>query len=418
MFAAIFFVSVGMLLDPAIVARHWAAVTVLTVVVIVGKVFGVSLGAFLTGLGIRTSVQAGMSLAQIGEFSFIIAGLGLALGATGDFLYPVAVAVSAITTLLTPWSIRASGPVAAWVDRTLPSPLQTYGALYGTWVEELRAAPRGKTAVANMRRLLRLLVLDGAAVAGIIVGASTSMRAIVAFAQERAGISAPVARTIVIVATIALAAPFGIGVVRVGRRLGVTLARIALPARRDRAVDFAAAPRRALVVTLQLISVMLVGIPLLALTQPFLPGFPGAAVLAGTLALLGVTFWRSATNLQGHVRAGAQVIVEALAAQSRGGAARSEAEALERAHALLPGLGALFAIRLGPDSTAVNQTLAQVNLRGLTGATVLAITRAGGGVIVPSARELLQAGDVLAIAGTREAIDAARKLLNSGPQTA
>ena len=82
--------------------RKLMAVVVLTAAVIIGKVVGVSLGAFLTGSGMRTSVQAGLSLAQIGEFSFIIAALGLALHATGEFLYPVAVAVSALTTLLTP----------------------------------------------------------------------------------------------------------------------------------------------------------------------------------------------------------------------------------------------------------------------------------------------------------------------------
>src|SRR5256885_11993815 len=73
MFGAVFFVSVGMLIDPALVARHWVAVVVLTAAVIIGKVVGVSLGAFLTGSGMRTSVNAGLSLAQIGEFSFIIA---------------------------------------------------------------------------------------------------------------------------------------------------------------------------------------------------------------------------------------------------------------------------------------------------------------------------------------------------------
>src|SRR6266550_2251939 len=130
-FGAVFFVSVGMLIDPALVARHWPAVVVLTAAVVIGKVVGVSLGAFLTGSGMRTSVQAGLSLAQIGEFSFIIAGLGLALHATREFLYPVAVAVSALTTLLTPWMIRASEPIAAWVDRKLPRPLQTFAALYG-----------------------------------------------------------------------------------------------------------------------------------------------------------------------------------------------------------------------------------------------------------------------------------------------
>jgi CPA2 family monovalent cation:H+ antiporter-2 len=102
LFAAVFFVAVGMMIDPALIAEHWVAVVVFTVLVIVGKVLGVSTSAFLTGYDPRTAVQAGMSLAQIGEFSFIIAGIGLSTGATRDFLYPVAVAVSAITTLTTP----------------------------------------------------------------------------------------------------------------------------------------------------------------------------------------------------------------------------------------------------------------------------------------------------------------------------
>src|SRR5262249_56760580 len=109
-FAAIFFVSVGMQIDPGVIARHWLVVVVLTVLVLAGKVVGVSLGAFFTGSGVRTSVRAGMSLAQIGEFSFIIAGLGISLGATRDFLYPVAVAVSAVTTLTPPVLIRAPRP--------------------------------------------------------------------------------------------------------------------------------------------------------------------------------------------------------------------------------------------------------------------------------------------------------------------
>src|SRR2546425_255883 len=174
-FAAVFFVSVGMLIDPALIARHWLAVVVLTGAVVLGKVVGVSMGAFLTGSGMRTSVQAGLSLAQIGEFSFIIAGLGLALHATGEFLYPVAVAVSALTTLLTPWMIRESEPIAAWVDRKLPTPLQTFAALYGSWVEELRSRRPADTAMAGLRRLLCLLLLDAALLAGIIVGISVSM---------------------------------------------------------------------------------------------------------------------------------------------------------------------------------------------------------------------------------------------------
>src|SRR5690349_9246104 len=236
-FAAVFFVSVGMLIDPALVARRWAAVVVLTTAVIIGKVVGVSLGAFLTGSGMRTSVQAGLSLAQIGEFSFIIAGLGLTLHATGEFLYPVAVAVSALTTLLTPWMIRASEPIAAWVDRKLPKPLQTFAALYGSWLEELRARRPAPAAKLGLRRLFRLLVLDAALIAGIIVVTSASIRAVVSFAGDRLGLSELLARTLAIAIAIAVSAPFCIGVVRVSQKLGLTLARLALPAEKDRRVD-------------------------------------------------------------------------------------------------------------------------------------------------------------------------------------
>ena len=107
-----------------------------------------------------------MSLAQIGEFSFIIAGLGLSLKATGEFLYPVAVAVSALTTLTTPWLIRASGPVASFVDRKLPRPLQTFAALYGSWVEQLRPPPRTKRRAPPFD-VSWLLVLDAALLAGV-----------------------------------------------------------------------------------------------------------------------------------------------------------------------------------------------------------------------------------------------------------
>jgi K+:H+ antiporter len=409
MFAAVFFVSVGMLIDPGLVGRHWAVVLALTGAVVVGKVVSVSVGSFLTGNGLRTSIQTGMSLAQIGEFSFIIAGLGVALHATDAFLYPVAITVSGLTTLLTPWLIRAAVPFASWMDRKLPRPLQTFAALYGSWLEELRSAPRRPTTAGEIRRLLRLLVLDAAVLAALIVGTAASLSGLAGFAERRIGVSDAVGRSVIVGAAVVLAAPFCFGVVRSSRKLGMTLARAALP-KQQRRVDFAAAPRRMLVVTLQLAGVLLVGMPLLALTQPFLPLLPGVVLLVVVLALLGVGFWRSATNLQGHVRAGAQVVLDALAAQTRP-AAPPPGRSIADMHQLLPGLGSLAAVRLEAESPAVGKTLAQLKLRGRTGATVLAVTRPAGGVIVPTAKERLQVGDVLALAGTHEAIAAATAAL-------
>jgi CPA2 family monovalent cation:H+ antiporter-2 len=120
MFAAIFFVSVGMLIDPAALSQHWRAILALTLAVIIGKVLAVTIGAFLAGHGRRTAMKAGMSLAQIGEFSFIIASVGVASNVIGGWMYPVAIAVSAITTLTTPLLIRLSNRAAASIDHWLP----------------------------------------------------------------------------------------------------------------------------------------------------------------------------------------------------------------------------------------------------------------------------------------------------------
>ncbi len=414
MFAAVFFVSVGMMIDPALVVRHWYAVAALTATVIGGKVLGVTLGAFLTGNGVRTAVQSGMSLAQIGEFSYIIAGLGMALGATREFLYPVVVSVSAVTSLSTPWLIRASGATAGFVDRHLPRPLQTFAALYGTWIAGLRAAPRGRTRGAAVRRLIRRLLVDALFLLAIAIGTAVSLQRAVAILQRSLSLSPEVLRWLVVLAAVVVSLPFVAGVVRVSRRLAMLLARVALPDAAAGRTDLAAAPRGMLVAAIQLTLVLLVGGPLVAVTQPFLPGVHAAVALALLLAMLAAGFWRSARNLQGHVRAGAEVIVEALQAQSRAPKTPIE-QALAKVRGLLPGLGEPALVALGETSNAVGKTLAQMNLRGLTGATVLAIHRGGGDVLVPNVDEALQAGDVLALAGTDEALQQARQVLTGAP---
>ncbi|NVJ01686.1 cation:proton antiporter [Myxococcus sp. AM009] len=417
-FAAIFFVSVGMLINPVLVAEHWAAILVLTGVVITGKILSVALGAFLTGNSTRTSVQAGMSLAQIGEFSFIIAGLGLTLKATGNFIYPVAVAVSAITTLTTPLLIRASGPVASYVDRKLPKPLQTFVTLYGTWVERLRDAPRRQTFGAAVRRLARLLVLDAVLLIVLVIGTSLMAGKLASIIEQQLGIDESLSRYLILGGAVLLSIPFLVGVVQVARRLGEELAEAALPGRKDGRVDLAAAPRRVLLVTLQLGIILLVSVPVVAITQPFLRGAMGPLVVLALIGALGVTFWRGATNLHGHVRAGAQVIVEALAAQSHSREPGADEHALDHVSKVLPGLGEPVPVRLEVSSPAAGKTLAEVNLRGLTGATVLAIRRGDSSVSVPSAQEVLQPGDVLALTGTHDAVEAAKSLLTGVPAPA
>lgn len=120
MFGAVFFVSVGMMIDPALLLRYWLPITLITLTVIVGQIVFATLGVVLSGQPLKTAMQSAFSLTQVGEFAFIIANFGSEKGVTEEYLYPVIVAVSVITTFLTPYTIRLAEPCYQRLDKVLP----------------------------------------------------------------------------------------------------------------------------------------------------------------------------------------------------------------------------------------------------------------------------------------------------------
>jgi monovalent cation:H+ antiporter-2, CPA2 family len=423
-FAAVFFVSVGMLIDPGVIAEQWVAVVVLTVLVIVGKTVAVSIGAFLAGQGTRGAVRAGLSMAQIGEFSFIIAGLGLATDSVRDFLYAVAVAVSAVTTLSTPFLVGWSEGIAAWVDRKLPKPLQTYATLYATWVEDLGKVHRDRTAGDRIRTMIRWLLVDLVLLTAITIGM------VVAGPEARAwfvglGLPPTLATLGMYGTVVLLGLPFALGIVRVAQALAEHLAYVALP--KAGRLDYAAAPRRTLVASLRLVIVFVLGLPFLAVTQPFLEDFRAALLLGALLMILAVAGWRSATNLEGHVKAGAEVLLSALRHSLPPEQQTMEmptsllttanmpvADRLVTATHLLPGMGTPEPFAIEAAHHAAGRTIGELGIRGQTGATILAITRGDDGIPAPSKLERLEAGDLILLVGSRTALSQAKQLLRTG----
>ena len=121
LFGAIFFVSVGMMVDPSIIAQYWVVIIVIALSAVVGIFLFSTFGTLLSGQGVNNSIHTGFTMAQLGEFSFILAGLGCSLGVMREFIYPVIISASVITIIATPFLIRLGDPVAAWVDRKLPA---------------------------------------------------------------------------------------------------------------------------------------------------------------------------------------------------------------------------------------------------------------------------------------------------------
>jgi len=284
-----------------------------------------------------------------------------------------------------------------------------------------------------------MLALDAVLLGAVALGVALQLDVAVAALTRRTELTPETARLVMLAGAAAVATPLAIGLLRTARGLGQAIALRALPAP-TRGVDLGAAPRRAFLVTWQLVMVAMVGVPLVALSQPFLPRHLGTVIFFGALVVLAIAFWRSATNLQGHTKAGAEVIVAALAKQMAGSAGEPEDAAPHRRRAsdsgagqatlaaapeqvrtlsgiydLIPGLGQPVSVKVGPKDYAAGRSLSELDLRDATDATVLVIVRPDESVILPVGREVLKAGDVLALAGAEEAVNKARSLLRSGP---
>jgi CPA2 family monovalent cation:H+ antiporter-2 len=364
-------------------------------------------------------VRAGLTLAQIGEFSFIVAGLGVDSGATRPLVLPVAIAVSCVTALTTPLLVRYADDLSRRVDARLPKRVQTFTTFYHAWITSLGAAPeqRRRGLWRALRRRVGLLVVDAVLLVVTVIGAALLHDRLVGWLGAY-GVGERWARTLVVSAATVLAALFIFGILRLAGQLARALATHVVPAGQAGRVDLGTAPRRALLLTLELAITLVVLVPVAAVTQPFL----GGGVLVFGAVALGIAFavWRSMGNLSGHVRAGSELIVEALARQSRMPTAPAEAEAAAKAglaevSQLLPGFPGLLPERLTAAHAAVGRSLGELNLRAATGATVLVIQRGEAGSIMPTAGEILRTGDVLALAGTDDAVAAARALLAAGP---
>lgn len=412
-FVAIFFVSVGMLLDPGVMREHAWTILLFTALVMGGKTVAASMGAFLSGSGLRPAVQAGLSLAQIGEFSFLIATLGVAAGARPE-IFTIAVAVSAITTLFTPMLVARAGGIASLVDRKLPPRFQTFAGLYGSWIARLRAST--PTEVPRRRRLIRSLALDSILLGVVVLGAIAERGRFSALVVQ--WFEVPAARGIQIVwaGAVLIGAPLVFAVFLTARHLAGELALQALP--RNARLDTARAPRRALTATLHigLTSLALV-VPVLLL-QPVLPRYSAPALVVGFLLLLVGAVWQATRDLEGHARAGAEVIATALVQElNRHTEAHDLSRTMERMVVMLPGLGEPELMTVAPGSRCDGRTLGELNLRGLTGATVMAITKDPEGhrqSFVPTVASVLEAGDVVAVSGSPDAIAQARELMEHG----
>jgi len=394
-----------MLFNPEALQGQWVAIAVFVPLVWIGKFGGVMVGSFLAGYGVQPAIRAGMSMTQIGEFSYVMATIGVLASTIGDHILSLAVAVSVITAFTSPIFLAHADGLALRVDRALPRRIKAFVTLYASWVESLKAE-REDSLAHRVRGLVQALVFEGVVLTVFVIGVSLGIESIQEWMVNSAGVPARAITMLTGVLLATIAFPLIVSIVVSARRLGSTLALAVFPVRAS-GPDYGHEPRRALRLTAEIAIVLVVGTPIVAATLPFVPGYAGPISLAVIVSLFGVAFWRSAGSLEGHVRATGGLIAEALARQRSG----MDTTAINRVRELMPGIGVLTPITIESGSHGEGRTLAELDVRGRTGATVVALCRGEERIENPPGSQRLLAGDLLALTGSEASIEAAGDLL-------
>lgn len=406
-FAAVFFVAVGMSIEPSVIVQHPLALVVFSAVVVLGKFIGVSAGAFATGAGLRTSLRAGFAMGQIGEFSFIIAALARELPG-GAALFALAVGTSTITALCTPYLVKNGDRFAQWIEAKMPHSMQTFVSLYASWIEATQRSGGGVRTI--MRKRLLQLGVDVVLISAVIVLASLFGRRLARFIDGSTALEQSSAYIGVLLLSSILVLPLLWNAGKLIAALSRLVSSSAFPERGESEVDFANAPRRAFRLALSFGLAIGSAMFVLVSTQAFLPPGGGAVLFFLLLIFAAIAVLRSASELQGHVRAGAQALFEVLAGREQR-QHQGHSDHLDDAQALLPGLGELHALRMQKDCLAIGQSLATLNVRGATGAAIILIRRGDQAIAAPGGKDVLALDDQLVLSGSEEAVKAAEHLL-------
>ena len=289
MFSAIFFVAIGLMIDPAILLQYAWPIAVITVAVVLGKMLSCGLGAFIAGNDGRTSLRVGMGLSQIGEFSFIIAALGMTLQVTSDFLYPVAVAVSAITTLLTPYLIRGADPLSLKIAAVMPKRMSRVFGMYGEWLRSIQPQGEGAMLASMIRKIILQVGVNLALVVAIFFTGSFFAKRIGGYLEG--WISDPSwQKALIWGGALLLSLPFLIAAYRKLKALSMLLAEMSV--KPEMAGRHTQRVRRVIAELIPILSLLVIFLLLAALSASILPTNKLLVLIAVVTAAVAAVLWR------------------------------------------------------------------------------------------------------------------------------
>lgn len=378
LFGAIFFVSVGMLLDTDMLVQYAIPILAATLVLLFGKPLFVSLGALATGQPLKIAIQSGMSLSQIGEFSFIIATLGLSLNVTSNFLYPVAVAVSVLTTFTTPFMIRYSDVAYHFIDKHLPEKWKTAITNYSIGATNIKDA-------SDWRILLRFyftnIVIFSVIIITIILFSTEYLPPL--FSNFRWG------KIIGAFVSLVLVSPFLWALAFRRTHNKAAYANVwSTPGLQK--------PLIALLLSRAVLAIFYIGFLFDRLFSPWVTAL-GVIVVCSLL----IIFYKKIRSFYGRIE---QRFLTNLNE-------REEQEAMT--HALAPWDTHIATIELNPHSKYIGKTLQESKIREEFGINIAVIERGSVVINVPGREERLYPNDILSVIGSDEQLNTFKNYMES-----
>ncbi|MGZ9735766.1 cation:proton antiporter domain-containing protein [Flavobacterium sp. GNP002] len=378
LFGAVFFVSVGMLINPGTLYEYALPVAILTLVVILGQSISSTIGALLSGQPLKQSVQTGMSLSQIGEFSFIIATLGMTLNVTSDFLYPIVVAVSAVTTFTTPFMVKFATPFSEYLEKKLPRKWIKKIERYSANAQSIKLVSNWQIVV---RAFLTQVIIHSVIIVAIILLSSKFILPLVEGSQFGNLFAALI--TIVILSPFLWALSL--------RRVAVKEVAILREERKYRG------PILMMILMRMVLTLFYIGFLLNIFFSP------GIAFIMLIVAVVVYFVFPKKLNAQYHKIE--DHFLKNLNARELKKAVRSRSD-------LTPWDGHMTTFEIAPTSNIAGKTLEELSIREQLGINIAFVKRGEITINIPSRNERLFPGDEICVIGTDTQVAAFKKYLD------
>jgi len=399
-FAPMFFVSIGMLINPAMIVQNIWPIVLITVVVVFGKLAASSFGAFASGVDRETSFRVGAGMAQICEFALIIAALGKSLHITGDYVYSITVTVSVVTIFISPHLLRHAGRLFGVVERLTPKPVAGLMAVYTRW---LKNAGRGRLSE-PVKKIVRRSLITIAVNLSIITAIFITVTML-----SRYGNKLPFdvpeylggTKALLWLCGALLAIPLYVATIRKWQAMSMVMSEMKFP--HDSVHSHNGIARTLSEKVLVFAGIAVLSVYTLMLSSVLLPSLHVLIIMIVLLCAITAILWKFQIKLYARAQ---NLVIETFSGDSE----PLYVEPL----AAMPYLfreARLLSVQVGQNTHVAGQTVRQIGVRALTGATIIGIQRGEEMITNPPLDEIIRVGDKVLLLGLNAQLEKAKDLL-------